>query len=477
MNVSAPDLTRAKGCVVSVQTADGAKFSAGLSSLTRFGAAFEFFDPIPVFQLSQVLSRIEILAGNQRLFSGRAVISGLAHTGLSLVCEVKLDFNEVEAGFATTPLKDMVATQKAYDNFYNAWRKGYQISPELKTLVVDVEDFLDSVRQWLEQVEFGLRKETNGHWAGQEAAILEAVSQKVISSFNARHEQFEEIIYALPAAARDAHQDFVRRHWSKHFLCSPFGQRTFYKPNGYAGDYEMMNMIHRNQPEGSSLYAKLIHKLLVSQWPARSVRNRIAHLGSNITNESVRLAGAGRRIRILNVGCGPAREIQTFIQENPLSDRVDFTLIDFDTETLQHAFHKLHEAKRNFGRNTGVQTKKVSVYELIRESQQNRLPMKRRYDLIYCAGLFDYLAPATGRALIELWHGWLSPGGLLLVANMNDTKPFRNFIEFVLDWRLIYRDTEALLSLVPEPLLPCTRVVAECTTVNMFLHIRKARAD
>ncbi len=65
---------------------------------------------------------------------------------------------------------------------------------------------------------------------------------------------------------------------------SPFGHRTYHKPIGYAGDYEMMNMIYRNQPEGRSLFEKLIHLLLVSQWPAKSVRNRIAHLRENILN-------------------------------------------------------------------------------------------------------------------------------------------------------------------------------------------------
>jgi hypothetical protein len=40
----------------------------------------------------------------------------------------------------------------------------------------------------------------------------------------------------------------------------------------------------------------------------------------------------------------------------------------------------------------------------------------------------------------------------MLIANMNDTKPFRNFIEFILDWQLIYRDSREILSLVPEAL-------------------------
>ena len=78
----------------------------------------------------------------------------------------------------------------------------------------------------------------------------------------------------------------------------------------------MMNMIYRNQPEGRSLYEKLIHLLLVSQWPAKSVRNRIAHLGENIINETARVARAGKTARILNVGCGPAREVQDFLEGN-----------------------------------------------------------------------------------------------------------------------------------------------------------------
>ena len=61
----------------------------------------------------------------------------------------------------------------------------------------------------------------------------------------------------------------------------------------------------------------------------------------------------------------------------------------------------------------------------------------------------------------------------MLVANMTDTKPFRNFIEFILDWQLIYRNTREILSLVPERCREMARVIAEPVSVNLFLHIRK----
>ncbi len=112
------------------------------------------------------------------------------------------------------------------------------------------------------------------------------------------------------------------------------------------------------------------------------------------------------------------------------------------------------------------------MYELLKRTQR-RGHDAEKFDLIYCTGLFDYLAPDTCRALMELWYDSLSPGGLLLVANMSDTKPFRHFIEFILDWQLIYRNGAEFLSLVPERCRDTARVIAEPTAVNLFLHLRR----
>ncbi len=455
---------------VTFQTADGTELRASLARLTRHEAAFEAVNFAATLRTSEVLGNFKIIADNRVVYFGRAVVSNVIYTGESLICEAKLDdLGSDTAYFLPAPGFDS-NPQEAYQSFFQAWQKNYRISNEFKVLVADVQSYLTGVRHWLEELEFG--SQTQADKIKLESGILDAVAPKIIAAFNGRHERFEEIIHALPPEARGAHQDFVRRHWHKLFLGSPFAHRTYHKPIGYAGDYEMMNMIHRNQPEGRSLYEKLIHLLLVSQWPAKSVRNRIAHLGENILNETARVARAGKTARILNVGCGPAQEVQNFLQETQLSNQADFTLIDFNEETLLHAGRKLVEAKRQFSRQTQIRTQQISVYELLKRTQR-RSAAAEKFDLIYCAGLFDYLAPDTCRALIELWHDSLSPGGLMLIANMTDTKPFRYFIEFILDWQLIYRNSAEILSLVPERWRKTTRVIAEPTSVNLFLHVRK----
>jgi extracellular factor (EF) 3-hydroxypalmitic acid methyl ester biosynthesis protein len=114
------------------------------------------------------------------------------------------------------------------------------------------------------------------------------------------------------------------------------------------------------------------------------------------------------------------------------------------------------------------------VHQLLRQNaHQEHFGSEPGYDLIYCGGLFDYLSEPTCQSLVNLFYGWLRPGGTVIVANMNDSKPFRNFIEFVLDWQLIYRDSRKMLALVPERVRDAARVITEPTSVNLFLHLGK----
>jgi extracellular factor (EF) 3-hydroxypalmitic acid methyl ester biosynthesis protein len=455
---------------VSFQAADGAELRANLGKLTPYVATFDAGHLPTALRASEVLSNFKITSGNRVIYFGRAVVSNVIHTDTSLFCEAKLVSLGSETAFFLPPTESVSNLEEAYNVFFQNWQKNYRLSAEFKVLVADVQSYLAGVRHWFEGLEFGLK--TQGDRQEQEQTILNIIAPRVIDAFNRQHERFEDMINALPPEARMAHQDFVRKHWQKFFLGSPFGHRTFHKPNGYAGDYEMMNMIYRNQPEGGSLFEKLIHLLLVSQWPARSVRNRIAHLRENIFNETARVARSGKTARIMNIGCGAAKEAQDFLKETHLSDSADFTLVDFNEETLSFAGGKLAEAKRQYSRRTAVRTKQMSVYELLKRSRQNDRGGEK-FDLIYCAGLFDYLPPDTCRALMGLWYDLLLPGGLMLIANMNDSKPFRNFIEFVLDWQLIYRDSREFLSLVPALCRETTRVIAEPTSVNLFVHVRK----
>ena len=469
-----PEAGDHKGRVAVFKTPDGGETRGAILRLARYAVAFEFCNPAVVLRASEVLEKFKILIAGRLVYSGRAVVGGLIDAGSQIICEVKLDDLGEEADFFPQPAGDSPEGEQSYARFFRQWQKHYRISQDFKALVMDIQTFLVATRQWLEQVEFSRGISRDSPPPEQKIEALETIARHVISAFNAQHERFEELAYAIPEEHYGAHQGFVRRQWQPLFLCSPFGQRTFYKPLGYAGDYEMMNMIHRHRPEGGTLYEKLIHFLLVSQWPAQSVRNRVAHLKNHLVQETARVARAGRRARILNVGCGPAREVQDFLQETPLANEADFVLLDFNEETLGYVRDQINQAKSRYSRRTGAETRRVSVHQLLRQNaHQEQIGSEPGYDLIYCGGLFDYLSEPTCQSLTNLFYGWLRAGGTVIVANMNDSKPFRNFIEFVLDWQLIYRDSGKMRTLAPPPFRNAARVIAEPASVNFFLHLGK----
>ena len=121
--------------------------------------------------------------------------------------------------------------------------------------------------------------------------------------------------------------------------------------------------------------------------------------------------------------------------------------------------------------------RQASVQQLMRSALQGRpLPEAEHFDFIYCAGLFDYLSEPTCKAMVRLFHQWLRPGGLIVVANMNDAKPFRNMVEFLLDWHLIYRDSRFMAALCPDSPDVTGTVLGDPTTVNLFTHVRRHAA-
>src|SRR5438876_8063021 len=128
----------------------------------------------------------------------------------------------------------------------------------------------------------------------------------------------------------------MRRHLHPLVLCAPFPHRTFYKPLGYAGDYEMVNMIARDGHDGGSLYAKIVNCWFLKQAPSEAHRNRLRYLENKLLEETLRVIRAERQPRICNLACGPAVEVQRFLGEQTISDQAHFTLIDFNDETREH---------------------------------------------------------------------------------------------------------------------------------------------
>lgn len=465
--------TNIRDSLVLCQNNQGVEIRANLLRLTRFLAAFEVYNPSLVLRTSEVLSNFQILSNERTLYSGKALVSSIVNAGTMLVCEAKLD----ESGLNLAAFAGNGASRVAdgFQAFLGEWQKVYQVLPEFKVVVADMQTFLADLRLWLDQVELEIRCAPSGDRVELERRAAQELGVSVVPAFDAMHERLEDLSEQIEAERRPAHQTFAKRQLHPLMLCSPFAYRTFQKPFGYAGDYEMINMILRDPHEGGSLFAKVVNLWFLSQWPARAHRNRVAYLKDQLVQESLRGAQRRKPVRVLNLGCGPAREIEEFLAAEGVADHAHFTLLDFNDETIQYTTRVLTELQRRLGRRTPIQLQKKSVHQLLKEGQRPVVTGTGvRYDFIYCAGLFDYLSDRTCRQLMNIFYDWLAPGGLITATNVDACRPFRHMLEFVLDWHLVYRDPKVAASLFPDRSSPEFQSIRkEATGVNLFIEVRK----
>ncbi len=433
-----------KDSSVEFEASQGTRMRGILLRISRHHVVFELYNPAAVLRLSETLSDFKVILNELEVYSGRATLTSVVNTGLAVVCEAGLAEGVSDMNLpANLPLHGGLG--KAFQSFYRSWRSGYHILPEYKLVISDMQYLLSDLQRWLEQVELGIRSAPAGDRLQLEREIASQLGPEVSACVNGIWERFEPIAKRIEPEAEPAHRAFLQRQLHPWLLCSPFAYRTFHKPLGYAGDYEMVNMILREPFEGSSLYSKMVNVWLLQQPPAEGHRNRVEYLQQQLQAEVLRVCGQNRPARIFNLGCGPAVEIQRFLKNSELSNHAQFTLLDFNDETLRHAEAMIQQNKIAHRRSTEVSFVRKSVQQLLKEAGKQPLKApEQMYDFIYCAGLFDYLSTTVCQRILSILYRSLAPGGLLLATNVDAAKPFHISMEYILDWHLICRSGPAI---------------------------------
>jgi extracellular factor (EF) 3-hydroxypalmitic acid methyl ester biosynthesis protein len=466
---------------VAFQTSEGVKLRGALTRVTRHLAVFELYNPAITPRFSEVLADFSITVLGRKIYSGRAVVSKILDAGSKVVGEAMLDetgWSELNFGLL---IKQNGQLAKEYKAFLRDWQKLYILSPEFKVVVADMQNFLYDLRLWLDQLELGIRSFEQPLRSALEKEAVDSLSKPIIQSIDSFIDSFESIVSKLDVESHPQYYAHLRRQLHPLVLCSPFAHRAFSKPLGYAGDYQMVDMMIRPPYEGATLFAKIINIWLLGQTPAQAHRNRVDYLERKLLEETARTKNTGRPNKVLNLGCGPADEVQRFFARQDISRHAALTLVDFNEETLDYLLGRLNAIKNNLVRPVSFQLLKKSVYQILKDSGRSiHLPANEQYDYIYCAGLFDYLSDNVCKQLMDIFYEMLAPGGLLLATNatdaLNSSRPFRYSMEYLLDWYLIYRDKAHFAGVAPGKTDPDKiSVIAEGTGANLFLEVRKPK--
>jgi extracellular factor (EF) 3-hydroxypalmitic acid methyl ester biosynthesis protein len=207
---------------------------------------------------------------------------------------------------------------------------------------------------------------------------------------------------------------------------------------------------------------------------AQAHRNRVEILHQRLQALSAQTRAAGRPLRVLNVGCGPAAELQRLVAGAQDIGPMDVVLMDFSEETLQYARQRIEEAAQAAGHGAPrLELRHESVHQLLKRSARDEaVSPQDQFDYIYCAGLFDYLADKACARLISYFESRLRPGGSLLVTNVHSFNPERYWMEHLMEWYLIYRNEEGICRLFPAS-LPNVHTYTDATNINLFAEVVK----
>lgn len=460
--------------IIVCRNSQGAEVRGTVHRLSRHLVVFEVYNPYSIIQLSEVLTDFRVMVNDRLLYTGRAVITNLVNTGIMLILEASLEEEGWMDPDIFAPLQQRQGLGQELAALLQDTSRVFRVSPEFKIIVVDIQTVLTDLRRWLEQVELCVRSLPTGDRLESELYAIQEVEKLVLPALWPMFLKFEEAAEKVPPELIPVHRGYIKRQLHPIVLCSPFTYRTYQKPLGYAGDYEMVSMMLRSPYEGSTVFAKLINRVFLESPTVVAHRNRIVYLVERLHEEAERAQAEGRRLRVFNLGCGPAQEVQRFISTDPLSDYVDLTLVDFNDETLEHTRATLEGLRQQHGRTTGLEFMKKSVHQMLKEAGRPQ-GSGGGYDLVYCAGLFDYLSDRVCKRLLEIFYDMVAPGGLLIATNVHARNPSRHWMECVMDWHLVYRDDDGFLALAPSRAPAGTSVIkAEETGVNIFLEVSKA---
>jgi hypothetical protein len=213
------------------------------------------------------------------------------------------------------------------------------------------------------------------------------------------------------------------------------------KPRGYAGDYKIIEQIYNNIPLSEGIGYCYDKYLLANEYPV-AVRNRKNGM-KKILSEQINKST--RPLDILNIACGPCREIRELFQEKLIASdkKVHFSLVDHDNEALLFSEKQLVNVPSNI-QFTYFQH---NIFDYIK-SPEKYYPLLGAKDLVYTIGLADYLPEKILKKLILFSFALLKPQGKLVIAH-KDSKNYEPIgPDWHCDWTFHLRDEAEVTELL-----------------------------
>jgi extracellular factor (EF) 3-hydroxypalmitic acid methyl ester biosynthesis protein len=303
----------------------------------------------------------------------------------------------------------------------------YRVGVELDVTYVDkLGEATDSFNKQLEEIEKRCQKpEENAD------EILKA-TKKAIDDVLLSCAEFEESVKDkdIIRDARIRFREQTNPILSKSYLINR--ARTW--PQGYQGDYKMLESIYRNTPlsGGIGYYLDLCG---LNSDLSIAVKNRINNLKNILRDE----LSKRQDLSVLNIACGSCREVFELATDIEKS-RAKFTCFDLDNDALSFAANRLSYANVSTVSSDRVVLRKYNALRMF----DHELNMSEfgNQDIIYSVGFFDYIQSDFLASLFRSLYALLNHGGVL-VTSFKDAARYRHHdYHWITDWDGFLQRTE-----------------------------------
>jgi extracellular factor (EF) 3-hydroxypalmitic acid methyl ester biosynthesis protein len=207
-------------------------------------------------------------------------------------------------------------------------------------------------------------------------------------------------------------------------------------PRGYPGDYETIEYLCECESKarpGTVEY--FIDQYGVTCNMAQQHRNKLTWQAAKVLQTSL---GSAEESHVLSIACGGSRDlrsIQSLLQAAPVQlflNDIDADALAHSENTLPHVAGKLHPIHAN-------------VFSAVRTFKK-----RGPFDLIVTGGLFDYLSDKQIKWLLEKLFESLRTQGRLCFTNIARGNPYRVWMEYLGDWKLLERSEADISTLIRE---------------------------
>lgn len=277
-----------------------------------------------------------------------------------------------------------------------------------------------------------------------ELAIVLKIAQQQIQEDQAPAQIIHRLIGSLHDTRRKYHPNvwqelipMVQNHpVADYFHEDPFTRWSFMKPRGYSGDAQLIDFIY-GHPSVSEEIAKAtaLGKELygyTSQSPSpvavRERRDLLTRYVDEIATEK------GPETEILTVAAGHLREADTSVA---LRERRIKRWVALDQDPIS-----VGSMVRDFG-GTCIEAIDGSVRGLLSKSHK-----LGKFDFIYAAGLYDYLADKVAIKLTQTCLDMLKPNGVFLFANFSRDVDDDGYMETFMNWALLLRSEVEMWNII-----------------------------